>query len=141
MLVFILLHLYVTRRSFIRELVLVLVSATIGLGLDNALASTGFVMYVGTPSMGYAPLWLVAIWAGFGTTVRHSQDLFFRSGGHAFLTGFFGGPLAYAGGVKLGCIQVTSVWGYALIGLFWTVAMILLFYCRGKGPAPQSSIE
>ena len=98
-------------------------------------------MYMGTPTIGYAPLWLVAIWAGFGTTIRHSQDLFFRSGGHAFLTGFLGGPLAYAGGVKLGCIQVTGLWGYALIGVFWTVAMVLLFQCRGPGPVPEGSVS
>jgi len=139
MLAFILLHLYVTRREYPQELRLVLSATLVGLIVDNTLGYSGLVSYVGTPTIGYVPFWLIAIWSGFGATVRHSQALFFRSRWHAFLTGFLGGPLAYAGGVKLGCLEVQGAWGYILVGACWTFAMLGLFFQGGVRAPPRSA--
>jgi hypothetical protein len=105
---------------------LILVSAVIGFSLDSALGVTGLVSYVGDQTVGVVPLWLIAIWAGFGATILHSQAVLFQTRRAALLTGLLGGPLAYAGGVKLECMAVTGTLGFVGVGLLWAVAMLLL---------------
>ena len=127
MLVFLGLHLWMTRTSFRYELVLILVSATVGVGLDNALSMLDEVTYEGSVLVVHSPLWLVSIWAGFGATVRHSQSILFRTRIHAFLTGLLGGPLAYWGGERLGVLDVFSALSWGTIGVLWTAAMLTLY--------------
>ena len=126
MLVFIGVHLWVMRSHWRPELALVVLSTGLGIGLDNALAQMGDVQYQGTVLVGLAPLWLVAIWAGFGATVRHSQSAFFRNRWAALLTGVVGGPMAYWGGERLGVLTVSSLIGWLDIGVLWAAAMLTL---------------
>ena len=126
MAVFLLVHLYVERSHWRRELKLILVSAVTGFSLDSALGMTGLVTYVGDQTLGVVPLWLIAIWAGFGATILHSQAVLFQSRRAALLTGLLGGPMAYAGGIKLECMEVAGILGFVGVGLLWAVAMLLL---------------
>ena len=126
MVAFLLVHLALTRDEAAVELRLIVRSMVIGVLLDNALAIGGLVTYEGAPLVGLSPLWLVAIWAGFGATLRHSQGLFVRSPLHATLTGLVGGPLAYMGGTKLEALSVHGIAGYVAVGALWWLAMILL---------------
>ena len=126
MLAFVLLHLTMTRDEAALELRLVALSMGIGIALDSLLAVGGLVTYEGSPLVGLSPLWLVAIWAGFGATLRHSQALFVRTRSHAILTGVLGGPLAYMGGTKLGALSVHGLSGYVGVGLLWLLAMLAL---------------
>lgn len=126
MLAFLVLHLALTRDEMALELRLVALSAGIGTGLDNLLAVSGLVTYQGSPVVGLSPLWLVAIWAGFGATLRHSQAFFVRTRLHGILTGALGGPLAYMGGTKLGALSVHGPLGYLGVGLTWLGAMVAL---------------
>lgn len=128
MLTFVLIHLAVMRAQWQQELRLVVLSTVLGIGLDNALAASGSVTYVGDILVGHSPLWLVAIWAGFGATMRHSQSILIRSLRIAVLTGAVGGPLAYMGGEKLERLTVTGTTGWIAIGVLWTVAMTTLFW-------------
>ena len=70
MLCFIALHIYITRQHFTDELQLLIICLTVGLLLDNTLALTRQVSYVGDVFIGGCPIWLAAIWAGFGPTLR-----------------------------------------------------------------------
>jgi hypothetical protein len=126
MAIFLLIHLYVERKNWKREVNLILVSAVVGLSLDSTLAFTGLVSYVGEQTLGLVPLWLIAIWAGFGATVLHSQAVLFQTRRVALLTGLLGGPLAYAGGVRLECMEVAGLTGFLGVSLLWAIAMVLL---------------
>ena len=126
MLAFLGVHLWVMRRQWRSEFALVVLSTVIGTGLDNALAHMGDVQYQGTVLVGLSPLWLVAIWAGFGATVRHSQSTFFGSRWAAALTGLLGGPLAYWGGEQLGVLNVTSMIAWVDVSVLWGAAMLTL---------------
>ena len=128
MLIFVLIHLGVMRAQWRSELGLVGLSTALGIGLDNALAAMGAVTYVGDILVGHSPLWLVAIWAGFGATMRHSQAILVRSLRIAVLTGTIGGPLAYLGGEKLQRMVVNGTTGWVAIGALWTVAMVALYW-------------
>jgi hypothetical protein len=126
MLAFVLLHLLMTRDEAALELRLIALSMGIGIVLDSLLAVGGLVTYEGAPLVGLSPLWLVAIWAGFGATLRHSQALFVRTRLHATLTGALGGPLAYMGGTKLGALSVHGTGGYVGVGVLWLLALLAL---------------
>lgn len=127
MLGFIALHFALIRDERRSDLTLVIAATTIGLLLDNALAWSGFVTYVGGPLLGYCPLWLVAIWAGFGATLRHSQQVLVRNLSLALATGFIGGPLAYLGGVKLERLTVHGAGGWLAVSVLWGMALFLLY--------------
>ena len=123
MVAFMIVHVALTRDEMAVELRLIVRSMVIGLVLDNALALGGLVTYEGAPLVGLSPLWLVAIWAGFGATLRHSQSLLVRTPVHAVVTGLIGGPLAYMGGTKLGALSVHGATGYVAVGVLWLLAM------------------
>jgi len=127
MLGFLLLHLVILRDALRIELPLILLSTLLGIALDNSLALTESVDYTGRILVGQCPLWLVAIWAGFGATLRHCQQIFVRSMRHAALTGFLGGPLAYWGGVKLERLQIDGLAGFVAISVTWGVVMMSLY--------------
>ncbi len=128
MLAFLALHFVCVRRTWAIESRLVIVSTLVGLTVDNSLALTGSVSYVGDYLIGVCPLWLVAIWAGFGATLKHSQSLFVRSPIHACLTGFVGGPLAYWGGERLQRMTVDGLTGWGMVSLTWGLALAILFF-------------
>ena len=127
MLLFIALHLWMTRSTWRDEAWIAVVATIVGIFVDNSLHYAGAVVYVGELTVGGSPLWLVAIWTGFGATLKHHQSLFVRRKSNALLIGCLGGPLAYLGGVKLERFTVDGVMGWLCIALAWTVAMSLLF--------------
>ena len=109
-------------------------STGLGIGLDNALAAAGVVTYVGEILVGGSPLWLVASWMGFGATLRHSQAVLVRTFQNALLTGCVGGPLAYLGGQRLGCLAVSGSWGWLAVSVLWTIALATLYWAAATRP-------
>jgi hypothetical protein len=124
---FIAMHFYMTRAEWRGETLIALVSILVGLAVDNSLYALGAVRYVGEMTVGFSPVWLVAIWAGFGATLRHYQSIFVRKWTHAMLVGTLGGPIAYYGGVKLERFTVGGVEDWLCVSLVWTLAMMTLF--------------
>lgn len=83
-----------------------------------------------------APIWIVAMWAGFAMTLNHS--LGFLKGRPWVSAGFglVGGPLAYWGAAR--AFEAVSfgprpLVALAVLGLVWAVAMPLL-YRVAQGP-------
>jgi hypothetical protein len=136
---FLLIHLWVVRRQWKAELGLIVLSTVLGVALDNALAAVGAVTYVGELCIGSAPLWLVAIWAGFGATLRHSQAVFVQSLRAALLTGIIGGPLAYMGGETLERMTVSGPTGWLWIGLLWGVVLAILYWAARPNTPKDSA--
>ena len=132
MAVFVVTHLVIMRHQLRHELSLVIVSLFLGILLDNALAMVGVVHYVGEVLVGQSPLWLVAIWAGFGATLRHSQAVLIQSLPIALATGFVGGPLAYLGGEKLERMVVHGWHGWCGIALLWGIAITTLWWTNNR---------
>jgi hypothetical protein len=87
------------------ELMLVLITATLGATFDSVLTALGWVHFPhGTLLTGAAPHWMVALWMLFATTLNVSLRWLKRSALLAALFGLIGGPLAYLGGAKLGAV-------------------------------------
>jgi hypothetical protein len=124
---FLALHLYMTKDIWREEAIIAVVATLVGIAVDNSLHLVGAVSYVGELTVGYSPAWLVAIWLGFGPTLRHSQSLFVRRWLNTLLVGFIGGPLAYYGGVKLARLSVNGLHGWLSVSVAWALAMSALY--------------
>lgn len=110
-----------------RELALIVAAACLGAVFETALLQSGLVSYEGAPRASVAPLWMVALWAMFATTLNVSL----RSlRGHLVLgalLGAVGAPAAYYAGARLGAMQLATL-GAALtaIAVGWALLTPLL---------------
>lgn len=107
---------------------LVAIVTAIGLGWDSLIVSLGLMSYpAGTFAPGLAPLWILAMWALFATTLNLSMGWLKGRTWLAVAFGALGGPLAYLAGKKFGGVEMTEP-ALALLaqGLGWAVMMPLL---------------
>ena len=127
------LHLATARRP-LPELYLVLAAMLLGLVVDSLLLATGWLNYsVGLWLPGFAPYWIVAMWALFATTLNVSMGWMRGRPVLTVLMGAVGGPLSYLAGEKLGAIELTHpIPALAALALAWTVAMPLLMWLAAR---------
>jgi hypothetical protein len=107
---------------------LVAIVTAIGLAWDSLIVSLGLMSYpAGTFSPGVAPVWILAMWALFATTLNLSMGWLKGRPWLAVAFGAVGGPLAYLAGKKLGGVEMSEP-ALALLaqGLGWAVMMPLL---------------
>lgn len=116
------LHLVQTRQRG-PELGLLLAVAGLGFVFEHALLFAGLVRYPGDPS--WVPLWMLALWPLFATTLNVSLAWFKPRPVLAALAGAVAGPLAYAGGEALGAIRLegAALW---VLALGWALVFPLL---------------
>jgi len=112
----------------IKEALLLLVAALIGLAWESLLVGTGLVRYpAGVANGGLAPYWIVAMWVLFATTINHGLQWTKRSLPVASAAGLVGGPLAFYGGAGLGAVEFSDpLLALAVIGAGWAVLLPLL---------------
>jgi hypothetical protein len=80
--------------------------AIIGALWDGLLVRLGFLDYPSGLILPWlAPVWIVAMWAGFATTLNVSLRWLRGRWSLAVLLGAIGGPLAYYAGMKLGGVS------------------------------------
>jgi hypothetical protein len=129
------LHLALTRQRM-SELRLLVAAVVLGLALEHALLYAGLVGYAGDP--GWVPLWMLALWPLFATTLNASLAWFKPRLGLAALAGALAGPLAYAGGEALGAIQLnaSALW---VLAVGWALAFPLLLAVARQGEARRGS--
>lgn len=77
------------------------VAVLLGIALDSALAASDLVAYASAvPSPHAAPVWILAIWAAFSLTLRHSFRFLHGRLPLAAALGAVGAPLAYLGAAR-----------------------------------------
>lgn len=110
-----------------KESLLLLGAIAIGLLWESGLVAMGLVGYTGHSSSWAAPLWIVAMWALFATTINHGLAWVKKFWVYAVLAGGIGGPMAFYGGAKLGAVTFEQT-GLALlvIGAGWALLLPLL---------------
>jgi hypothetical protein len=123
----VLLHLYVA-PSPRRELTLILLAALAGTIFESLLGASGWVRSSPTLLLGSVlPVWMVALWAVFATTLNVSL----RALRHRYLVSAaiaaVGAPLAYEAGAALGAMQwVEATPALLLVAGGWAVLLPLL---------------
>lgn len=145
---FVLLHFAFAHRSHsgrVADLKLMAVALAIGLLLDGGLAASGLARYaangVSLPPGG-APLWLLAIWASFALTLRHSMTFLSGRPLVALIFGAIGGPLAYLGAARgWQAIAFDEPRWPALLALAvgWGIAMPLLATLAARWSRPRDT--
>jgi hypothetical protein len=110
------------------EAMLILVVTSIGLFWDSLVVSLDLVSYAsGNFADGVAPVWIIAMWALFATSLNLSMGWLKGRPWLAALFGAVGGPLAYLAGERLGGLQMPDpviALGAQAIG--WAVILPLL---------------
>lgn len=106
-----------------REFEAVLTAGAVGVLAETGLHWAGLVTYPGAVSL--PPLWIVALWVQFGTTLRSSLGWLAGRPVLAILVGGLGGPLAFRGGESLGAVQFAPNRGVSFLGLatVWAIAL------------------
>jgi hypothetical protein len=123
------------------ELALLALAVVAGAIFETLIVQAGWLRFdSGMLVAGTAPVWMVALWANFATTLNVSMRLLRSRLLVAALFGAIGGPAAYYAGGKLGAVEFIET-GPALvaIGAGWLVLCPLLFAAarRLDGYAPR----
>lgn len=106
------------------------------LALTVGLLADGTLLYLGhyTPqqfSLGFFPLWLLALWFVFPLNFLHTFQKFLERPWLCFLFGAIGGPLAYKAGPVFGILELSEQALY-LIAVYWAFYMFGASLFKGK---------
>lgn len=110
------------------ELALAGAAALSGFGFDSALTMAGWVEFKGAaPAPLLSPVWMVALWALFATTLNVSLRWLRERPALGMLFGAVGGPAAYYAGERLGALRFAEpLAGLAAVAAGWALATPLL---------------
>jgi len=119
-------HLY--RNNSYAELFIILTAIIIGFIWESCLVTSGWISYgLAANSLFFAPLWLVAMWALFATTINLSMAWLKQRWLLASFMGSVFGPLAFIAGEKLGAVQfIDRPSALLALALGWACLMPLL---------------
>lgn len=131
-LLLLLLHFLLVAKPLV-EVPIVLVTATLGYSVDCVLALLG--VFVFEQVQGITPVWLVLLWVGFCSTLRHSLSFFSEKYLIASLTGAVAGTLTYFSAAHFDAVALplspvvsaavlASVWALLFPSLLWISAMV-----------------
>jgi hypothetical protein len=110
------------------ELSLILSAVGIGVVFDTLLVQSGWLVYNSPiPSASFAPVWIIALWCCFATTLNVSMRWMHGRWLVAALLGLVAGPIAYLGGAALGGVEVVALTPALIaLGAGWALATPLL---------------
>ena len=125
-------HLYMTPRPMY-EVRLILAIGILGFAIDTVQASAGLYAFTRTsPAPWLCPLWMVALWMIFATTLNTSMA--WLAGGYrlAAALGALCGPVSYVAGARLGAIELPAHASLSLVGIaiVWACVMPSLLWLR-----------
>ena len=123
------LHLFLTANRR-QELRFILVTGLLGTSLDSLLMLSGLYTFTNHTLSWLCPVWMMALWMGFASTLNHSMRWLHGRYGLACFFGAVGGPLSYYAGVGLGALSfvpstgatlivLAAVWSLVVPGLLW----------------------
>ncbi len=112
------------------DVTLMLVALMTGFACDTIMVAGGFATYAAPfPDAPLAPVWILALWAGFGLTLQHSLAWLVRRPWLAVILGGTLGPLSYLGAqrafaaVAFAEPRTTAI---AVLALLWAIALGVL---------------
>lgn len=123
----VLLHLWVAPAPR-RELALVVLTALAGAAFEALLVASGWVRPSPVLLLGsLVPVWMVALWAVFATTLNVSLRALRQRYLISAVIAAIGAPLAYGAGVAMGAMEwVQATPALLLVGAGWAVLLPLL---------------
>lgn len=123
-------HIAFISQHRITELQFIGAGTVIGGVLDGIWFQTG-ILDDGTGSVELTPIWLVAIWAIFMTTLSHSLSWISNKVWLPFVCAPVAGPFAYWSASKLGTVELPDLTlSLAALAVGWLVVFPGLLYLR-----------
>ena len=129
-----------------RDAELMLLALPVGFLVDTTMSASGLLRYASpVPCAGVAPVWILALWAGFALTFNHSLARVIRRPLLAMAFGAVGGPLSYWIAARAwGAVEFTDSLPSVLLPLsaLWGAAMGLFSHATlrlARTPLPSSS--
>lgn len=133
-------HLWKANRPW-QELKLLVLAMAVGATFDTALVQLGWLRFDGgVLASGAAPVWMVALWSNFATTLNVSMRALRERLLLAVVLGAVGAPLAYYAGSRIGAVGFGEpAMALAAIAAGWAIMTPLLFLAarRFDGYAPR----
>jgi len=94
---------------------------------DQCLLALGFIEYKSQFSQSIVPIWIMALWGLFASTLNVSLSWLKHYKLIAILFGLIGGPLAYIAAEKLDAIQLMTPYALIALALGWGLLTPLSF--------------
>ncbi|MBU6257903.1 MAG: DUF2878 domain-containing protein [Burkholderiales bacterium] len=112
-----------TSRKRSADGLLILLAIAVGLMGDTALGRSGWLRYAAPgPLPGYAPAWILALWAQFGSILREPLRWLHGRPALTAMLGGAGGALSYAAAARMGACQfVEPARALGALVLAWAV--------------------
>jgi len=116
------------------ELILLLIALVIGGLFDQFMQTAGLITYHAHGwSSELVPVWILALWLAFSTTLNVSLRWMHERWLVAFLFGAIGGPFAYLGAAKIGAANLDRMpTSYLLLAIGWGVLTPILLKVSKK---------
>ncbi len=120
----------------------ILVLGAAGTAIDSLQGGFGVLGFRGAAGGWLAPLWITALWCQFATALPALAPLRSRPV-VAGLFGAVGGPLAYAGGARLGAASLhPEPWiSMLIIGMIWAAALPAMLRLLVAAPEGKTTSE
>lgn len=111
-----------------KESLLLAAAAAMGLAWESLMVASGVISYPGSEAGTLlAPLWIVAMWVLFATTINHGFRWAKRHWAYPAILGAVGGPMAFSAGVGMGAAEFSNTFvALSVIGIGWAVLLPLL---------------
>ena len=112
-------------HSIRNEIMLIAITAIVGTAWDSSLMMAGLFHFSnGVLITGLVPLWLIAMWALFATTLNVSMRWMKNKYLIASVFGAIGGPIAYYAGHRIGAVDFNDALTALLaVAAGWAVIM------------------
>jgi hypothetical protein len=121
-------HLFKTKQAT-TELMLIVAALLIGASFDQTMLSMEWVVYQQHGwSASLVPVWILALWGGFASTLNVSLAWMQQRYITSVLFGAAGGPLAYLGAEKIGAVSLYGNTSYIALAVGWAVITPLLLH-------------
>jgi hypothetical protein len=113
---------YIIQARYKKEaLISLLLIMFLGPLFDQCLLTFGLIEYKSQFSDYIVPIWIVALWGLFATTLNISLNWLKHYKLLAVLFGLIGGPLAYIAAEKLNAIQIMNTYALLALALGWAL--------------------
>jgi len=123
-------------RHRTNAMLLAAASLLMGLIIESILAMTHATQFDRSAlAIGSAPLWMIAMWALFSTTLNVSMRWLRGKYVLSIVLGAVAGPLSYLAGSKMGALSLPLDYSLIIIGACWAAAMPVLLLSAKKWDA------
>ena len=134
-LVYFIIHFFIIDNKY-KEFKYIIICMILGILIETLMLQLNFIEYRGYLSSNYniAPLWVIVLWMGFGTTVFHSFKWVLGKYKLSFLLGAIFTPVIYFSAYKIGSIafNYNVLTSYLILSLIWGFTLLLLIYIADK---------